>query len=46
LWPERLLQVALNIRGMIDDTGTAPFYARARWSTSRRASGRSWEGPR
>ncbi len=29
MWPERLLQVALNIRGMIDDTGTAPFYARA-----------------
>ena len=28
MWPERLLQVALNIRGIIDDTGTAPFYAR------------------
>lgn len=29
MWPQRLLQVALNIRGMIDDTGTTPFYARA-----------------
>ena len=29
MWPQRLLQVALNIRGMIDDTGTAPFYERA-----------------
>ena len=29
MWPERLLQVALNITGMIGDTGTAPFYARA-----------------
>jgi len=26
LWPERLLQVARNIRGMIDDSGTAAFY--------------------
>ncbi len=26
MWPERLLQVARNIRGMIDDSGTAAFY--------------------
>jgi len=32
LWPERLLQVALNIRGMIDDTGTAAFYQLAQLS--------------
>ena len=26
MWPERLLQVAWNIRGMLDDSGTAAFY--------------------
>jgi hypothetical protein len=35
LWPERLLQVALNIRGMIDDTGTAAFYQLAKLSEIR-----------
>jgi hypothetical protein len=30
LRPERLLQVALNVRGMIDDSGEAAFYRLAR----------------